>query len=37
MWCVGGILVMLLTGWELGNVKDLFKIAFWPISIFICK
>lgn len=37
LYLIGGMVTMLLTGWELTYLPDLIKITFWPISIFIAK
>ena len=33
-WTCGACLSVLITGWELNKVSDLFKTIFWPIFIF---
>ena len=37
VWILGGIFASLVTGWEVEKTRDLLKIIFWPIAIFICK
>jgi len=36
VWCAGAMIVTVITDWEIGKVKDLLKIVFWPITIFAC-
>lgn len=35
VYALGAFLASCLTGWEVWNVKDLLKIVFWPIAIFL--
>lgn len=37
VWVLGGGAVSLITGWEVRKTRDLLKIIFWPITVFICK
>ena len=37
VWVLGGTFVSLITGWEVGKTRDLLKIVFWPITIFLCS
>ena len=37
VWCLGAMFVTVITGWEIGIVKDLIKIVFWPITVFVCS
>jgi len=37
IWCLGAMFVTVITGWEMVKVKDLLKIVFWPITVFICS
>jgi hypothetical protein len=37
VYFIGGLVVSLLTGWEIGNTIDVIKLIFWPITIFFVK
>jgi len=34
-YIAGALFTSLLTGWDFNKVTDLFKIALWPITIFL--